>query len=215
MNTCSLLAKYKNGNYTVRLFSDGTKIRFTLDDEFNAMFPESIDIKITNYCDISCLMCHEDSSTKGVHGNLEHPFLDTLVAGTELAIGGGNPLSHPGLLSFLNKMSKQGVICNLTVNQNHFIKNLDYLQSLINDKLIYGLGVSLNNDYKLDELIDFCNKNPGVVIHVIAGVIDMKLLERLYDHGLKLLILGFKEFGRGINYYNDIVRSKITFLKSA
>ena len=96
MNTCSLLAKYKNGNYTVRLFSDGTKIRFTLDDEFNAMFPESIDIKITNYCDISCLMCHEDSSTKGVHGNLEHPFLDTLVAGTELAIGGGNPLSHPG-----------------------------------------------------------------------------------------------------------------------
>ena len=49
----SPIAKYKNGNYYVRLFDDGTKERFTLEDEFIPSFPESIDLKITDYCDVS------------------------------------------------------------------------------------------------------------------------------------------------------------------
>jgi organic radical activating enzyme len=214
MNTCSLLAKYKNGNYQVRLFSDGTKIRFSLEDEFNAVFPESIDVKITNYCDMNCPMCHENSGLDGSHGNLNHPFFDTLVPGTELAIGGGNPLSHPELISFLNRMKNQGIICNLTVNQNHFIKNIEYLQNLIDEKLIYGLGISFFSDFNLDKIVSFCNKNHNTVIHIIAGVIDIDLLEKLYDYDIKILVLGYKEFGRGINYYNDEIMHKIEFLKN-
>lgn len=214
MNTCSLLAKYKNGNYQVRLFSDGTKIRFSLEDEFNAVFPESIDVKITNYCDMNCPMCHENSGLDGSHGNLNHPFFDTLVPGTELAIGGGNPLSHPELISFLNRMKNQGIICNLTVNQNHFIKNIEYLQNLIDEKLIYGLGISFFSDFNLDKIISFCNKNHNTVIHIIAGVIDIELLEKLYDYDIKILVLGYKEFGRGINYYNDEIMHKIESLKN-
>ena len=38
-----LLYKYKNGNYMVRIFEDGTKERYTLEDEFNPTFPERID----------------------------------------------------------------------------------------------------------------------------------------------------------------------------
>lgn len=213
MNTCKLLAKYKNGNYQVRLFSDGTKIRFSLDDEFNAHFPESIDVKITDYCDMNCPMCHENSSIKGSYGNLNHPFFETLVSGTELAIGGGNPLSHPDLISFLKRMKDKGIICNLTVNQNHFIKNKNSLQKLIDDKFIYGLGVSFSNKDYIDEIILFCNKNRNTVIHVIAGIIDMNLLKKLYDHDIKILVLGYKEVGRGLSYYNDEIMYKINFLK--
>lgn len=44
---------YINGNYTVQInLNDGTKIRETEDDEFNASFAENIDIKICDYCDI-------------------------------------------------------------------------------------------------------------------------------------------------------------------
>lgn len=215
MNICNkLLAKYKNGNYVIRLYNDGTKIRFTLDDDFNALFPESIDIKITNYCDMNCPMCHEESNIDGLHGNLDLPFLDTLVAGTELAIGGGNPLSHPELLSFLNRMKEKGIVCNLTVNQNHFIKNIDYLNKLINERLIYGLGISLINDNYLDEILSFCNNNSNTVIHVIAGIVDINLLKCLYDKKLKLLILGYKEYGRGIKYYNDNIKSNIEYLSN-
>ena len=35
----NLLAQYKNGNYEVKLYSDGTKIKQTSDDYFQAEFP--------------------------------------------------------------------------------------------------------------------------------------------------------------------------------
>ena len=94
------------GNYLVKIFKDGSKVRFTLDDYYNPSFPESIDIKITNYCDNNCPMCHEKSSVNGNHGNLDALFLKTLTKGTELAIGGGNPFAHPDLENFLLNIFK-------------------------------------------------------------------------------------------------------------
>lgn len=35
-----LLYYYQNGNYDVKIYSDGTKVRTTEDDEFIAQFPE-------------------------------------------------------------------------------------------------------------------------------------------------------------------------------
>jgi organic radical activating enzyme len=214
MNTYNkLLAKYKNGNYYIKIYEDGTKIRFTLDNEFEPIFPESIDIKITNYCDNNCPMCHENSSTTGNHANLNARFLDTLVSGTELAIGGGNPLSHPQLLDFLNRMKNQGVICNITINQKHFIIYKDYIQKLIDEKLIYGLGISLLDDSNLKDILSFINNNPNTVIHTIAGITNKELLEKLYDNNIKLLILGYKKFGRGITYYSEEVKENINYYK--
>ena len=43
-----LLGRYKNGNFTVTLLSDGTKIRETEEDEFIPAHVESMDIKICN-----------------------------------------------------------------------------------------------------------------------------------------------------------------------
>ena len=43
-----LLGVYKNGNYSVRILSDGTKIRETNDDEFIPSFAENCDVKITD-----------------------------------------------------------------------------------------------------------------------------------------------------------------------
>lgn len=53
------LIEYRNGNYKVEVFEDGTKIR-TLDEgasNFVASFPESIDTKCTNRCDMKCAFC--------------------------------------------------------------------------------------------------------------------------------------------------------------
>ncbi|MCK9470133.1 MAG: polymorphic toxin-type HINT domain-containing protein [Bacilli bacterium] len=71
-----LLGKYKNGNYTVTLFSDGTKIRENDLDHFRADFPESMDLKITNKCDMGCIFCFPpnaklikgDSKSKAIRG---------------------------------------------------------------------------------------------------------------------------------------------------
>lgn len=41
-----ILGSYKNGNFRTAIFEDGTKIRETNDDEFQAAFAENMDIKI-------------------------------------------------------------------------------------------------------------------------------------------------------------------------
>ena len=41
-----LLGRYVNGNVRTTIYSDGTKERFTMDDEFKPAFAENMDIKI-------------------------------------------------------------------------------------------------------------------------------------------------------------------------
>ena len=110
-------------------------------------------------------------------------------------------------------MKNQGVICNVTINQVHFIKYKDYIQRLLDSKLVYGLGISMNDCLYCDEIISFCKKNDSCVIHLIAGIVNEDLFSKLYDNNLKILILGYKEFGRGVKYLSDKISKQIDFLK--
>jgi len=198
-----LIGDYINGNYTVKIFDDGTKVRETNEDEFKAKFPESMDVKITNYCDMNCPMCHEGSTTEGKHGDLLNvDFINTLHPYTELALGGGNPLSHPQLIEFLKICRSKRIIVNMTVNQKHFMNEQEYIQLLIDHKLITSLGVSLTN--VTDEFIKTIQQYPNIVLHIINGMIRIEDLKKLYDKNIKVLILGYKQFRRGIvNYKNN------------
>ena len=191
------IGTYKNGNYCVYMFDDGTKVRVTSEDSFIPDKPESIDIKITDYCDIGCPMCHENSSINGKHADLSNiAFLKTLRPYSELAIGGGNPLSHPHLLGFLEKCKERGIIANMTVNQKHFIENFQLLLELQSRGLVHGIGVSVTSvDSK--GVLSLLSALSNAVVHVINGVIPIDELRKLYDHDLRLLILGYKDFRRG------------------
>ena len=204
-----LIAAYENGNYRVKLFSDGTKVRSTEDDEFICEFPDSIDLKITDYCDLSCPMCHERSSTLGHEGDLCAEFLNTLRPGTEVAIGGGNPLSHTGLIPFLMRMRRRGVICNLTLNGVHLLRSRDTVEELLSSGLIHGLGISVSH-YD-PETVEFAESHENTVLHLINGVYSD--LEALYGRGLKILILGYKRFGRGADFYSDAVEEGISKMR--
>lgn len=197
------IGSYKNGNYTVTIFDDGTKVRKNDLDFFEPVKPESIDIKITNRCDMGCPMCHEDSTTTGEHADIfDIPFFDTLLPYTELAIGGGNPLEHPRLADFLKRCRDGKLIANMTVHQKHFVKQQFYIKLLSGNHLIHGLGVSVTKVD--DELISLLSEYPNAVVHVIAGVITMEELRKLYDHNLKVLILGYKDFRRGVTAHSPI-----------
>lgn len=202
----NILGKYNNGDYSVVMLSDGTKVRYNDKDSFNPIKPESMDLKITNKCygngNGLCAMCHECSSPEGKHGNiLNLPFLDTLLPYTEVAIGGGNPLLHPDLIQFLKGLKARKLIANMTVNQWTFMQSLDCLKSLVDEKLIYGVGVSLTDPN--DKFIEAVKEFPNVVIHVINGIVSRESLQKLANNELKILILGYKEFGRGNEFYVD------------
>ncbi len=148
--------------------------------------------------------CHEDSTTEGKHGDIMNmKFIDTLRPWTELAIGGGNPLSHPQLEDFLQKCKSRNIICNLTVNQKHFVSQYDLVKKLLDNKLIYGLGVSVNSD--ISNIIDKVSSYSNIVLHTICGVMSVDDYRKLYDKNLKVLILGYKHFRRGNDYFSPEV----------
>lgn len=197
-----LLGRYKNGNFVTTILSDGTKIRETKDDEFIPSFAENMDIKICNYCDMGCKFCHEGSSINGKHGDiLNEKFIDTLHPYQEIAIGGGDATSHPDLIPFLQKLKEQKVIANMTVNQIHFEKKHELIKKLVDEKLIYGLGVSLVNPTK--HFIELIKQYPNAVIHVINGVLKPSDIKALENNNLKMLILGYKHLRRGNEYFEE------------
>ena len=208
-----LLSKYKNGNYNVVIFDDGTKIRYNNLDCLIPEFPESMDIKISNYCPFGCRMCHERSTKNGEYGKiLNHSFIKTLHKGTELALGGGAVTYHPDLIPFLQELKEKGIITSITINQREWEETK--IKYLIDNKLIYGLGVSFYefNEEMWNEIL----KYPNVVVHLIAGFHSKEVFEYFANKGAKILILGYKNWGRGEEYYqqhSDSISAKINELK--
>lgn len=194
--------KYKNGNYTVSInLDDGTKIRENDLDNLTPAFAESCDVKITDKCDGGCEFCYMGCTPDGRHGDiLNYKFLDTLHNYQEIAIN-GNDLSHPDLIPFLEKLKEKKIIANMTVNQIHFERCQDMIKDLIDKKLIYGLGISLKEP--TEEFISLVKQYPNAVIHTINGVTTIEDYKALAHNGLKILILGYKELQRGIEYMDN------------
>lgn len=200
------IAKYTNGNTTVTILHDGTKIR-EYEGTPEITHPESIDVKITNFCDMGCSYCHESSTTSGIHADLNKllEVISELPSGVELAIGGGNPLSHPNLIEFLQSLKQKGLIANITVNQGHLKLYQPLLTFLIKEQLIKGVGISITNN-NFNYVKPLLEITDNVVYHLIAGVNKVDIIDKLTEIGYcKVLILGYKYYGFGINHHSKEV----------
>ena len=194
-----VLAKYENGNYRVTLLSNGTKIRETTDPNatvFKPERPETCDLSITDFCDLGCSFCYMGCTEKGKHADIEGSmdFLGSIPAGTEIAIGGGSPILHPGFESLLGYFSARGIISNVTVHKAHVLRYFSRLMTYSNNELLWGIGVSMAS-YDQDAAI-MISHLPHSVFHVIAGIISADDIEKLANFGVPILILGYKNKGR-------------------
>lgn len=206
----NLISTYKNGNYTVKLFSDGTKIRTLPDGEldFRPEFPENIDVKISNKCSIGCEFCHENSTCNGkiLEGLTPNSFHKELVSISK------------------NDKSKTLLYVNDNVNLNDFTESLkagtelaigggalseigdglfDLLRSLnYNRKIICNITINgkelLNDDFFLKLLLytKLEKKNWPVIDSFLNNNLD--IFERYTDGYQENLIHGL-----GISYVND------------
>lgn len=221
----NIISSYINGNYRVYILQDGTKIR--INDEVNLMpsFAESIDCTITTKCNGGCDYCYLGCESSGRHADLKQPIFDSLHEGQELALN-GNDLSHPQLSEFLYRMKNRGVICNITISQKH-LHNYECFHKLAkwsSEKLIYGIGISLTDSSKAVELLSMMHMLPNAVLHVIDGLFSVSDIKALQSAAIqsncelpKLLILGYKQVGKGDNYYKlyeDDIQSNISYLKA-
>lgn len=196
-----LLGQYRNGTYFVSIYNDGTKVRVAPDDVFIPDFAENVDVQTSNRCNNNCSFCYAGCTPDGSFGKLlGWRFLESLHPYTEMALNLNFPVQDD-FIDFLKYLKTKKVIANVTVNQNHFEQHEPYIKSLYEQDLIHGLGVSL-----VKPTVDFINKikcYPDAVIHVINGIVTPWQLDRMSNNGLKLLILGYKDIGRGVDYKSD------------
>lgn len=206
MTTTRLLKEYYNGNL-VQLFENGTKIR-TGNNE--AWYPESIDLKVTDYCDMGCPFCHEKSTVLGKHAKLETviAILNKLPqhGGIELAIGGGNPLSWIFMEEFV-QWAKNKFILNITLHENHLKKLTNTEINLLTS--FAGIGVSVISSKPLSNYIE----HPHLVAHMIAGIHSIDFIKDTLKNNNKALILGYKTYGRGEQFLSEKITSEISRLK--
>lgn len=207
------MPSYKNGNYIVTILSDGTKIRRTNDNEFIPAYSENSDIKITDKCCQLCNFCYEGCTPNGKHGDLfAYHFINTLHPYTEVALN-GNDLDHPDLEKFIEFLKSKKVFTNITVNQKQFFDNYDKLKNWSDNKLVYGIGVSLVKP--IDELIQKMNDIPNTVLHTIVGILSKDDINKLANHNLKVLLLGYKDLQRGVNFHkehNDMIEKNRKYI---
>lgn len=214
--------QYWNGNgYCELNKKNGTMITTVLTDEdFKPEFPLNCDMEISKKCTNGCAFCYAGCTPKGKHANIKkfiknkNSFLYSLHEGTELALNGNEPL-HPDLELLLNFCKERGIVANLTVHENTLLKHKEQIEGWLNNNLLHGIGISPCGYTK--EMIKWCQKHPTAVIHTIAGITTPVNYRTLREKNLKILILGYKDFGRGITYKNDnmanIIKYNIDWLK--
>ena len=225
---------YNNGNYTVKIFYDGTKIKELNDpkffkySEFNTElfkkseieymkpnFPDSIDLKITDFCNNNCEYCYENSGPNGKEADfkyLKNLFTHQIRPYTEVAIGGGNPISYSHIIELLECAKDNNVICNMTLKDADIIKpeNIKLLEEIRDKQLIYGLGISPTNPELLVKAYNLCPLWHKIV-HLILGIHGADYLEEIKTITDKILFLGFKNMGRAIDI--EINHKKIEEIK--
>lgn len=204
-----LLFKVENGNSYVKLYDNGTRLVETKDpdcDHLELDLPLSLDINISNRCSNGCPYCYAgNTSTGNIADLLSMDYLDG-VSGIEIAINIQYPLPE-NFKFWLSKMKDQNIIVNGTINQLDFERDITTLYTMKELKqlgLLHGLGVSFR---KYDETLYKTIKEElgnDVVVHVIVGITPVEDILNLLDDGFKVLILGYKQKNRGIDYFAKV-----------
>ena len=210
-----LIGAYQNGNYKTSIYEDGTKIRENNLDNLTPSFAESIDITITNKCDGLCEFCYMDCNPNKPHAELiknREKLWNSLHPYTELALN-VNDLTHPELDQFLLLLKEKKVIPNITINMRHLKLKYNKIKEFIDNKLVYGVGISYDRNSFDNEMIKMIKSIPNSVIHTIAGILEIEDILKLVNNDFKLLILGYKKKGRGKLFYNDKVKFNLDILR--
>lgn len=180
------------------------------DVEYNkSTYPELVDISITDYCESNCAYCYRGSTTDGKHSEWSH--LTTIIyylhkmGVFEIAIGGGEPTSHPKFVDLLLLCKKYNIVANFTTRNLDWIKNLSWT-TFINAFGAFAYSIeSAKQIFQLHETltsVDFptykCN------IQLVMGVVTkqqfIEIVEACAATNMTLVLLGYKTTHRGSNY---------------
>jgi len=217
-------AKYHSDYNFYTLIDDetGTKIRCSFDID-NKVLPEKgstpdlVDLKITDYCNFGCAFCYQASTVRGNHAPFDKLklYIDALkqLEVLEVAIGGGEPTSHPEFKSILSYIYSNHIIPNFTTKSVAWLEDKELLD-LINH-IVGGIAFSCSNKdelmkYKMVIETSSLDIDKVTFQHVIGSVDEDTTLEfvkkfldvsgKEYFYKAPITFLGYKNTGRGKMY---------------
>lgn len=215
--------KDSNGGYwTLFNKDDGTKMRFSFDDggtrPIKASFPELADVKITDFCPYGCEFCYQGSTVSGTHASMERivEIADRLAKAEvfEVALGGGEPTSHPEFLNVMKAFSERGIRTNFTTRNYALARRADAGEifdlagaiafSVGSERDLDRLAAALLDSPKIDSFFGSFSGKPSIAVQIPMGTTSMeefeKILKRGFALGIQVTLLGYKETGRGVEY---------------
>lgn len=221
--------KMDKGHFILFSQENGNKVRISFDDTSEAYLksttPELVDLKITDYCAKGCRFCYQSSTTKGVHAPFETitKTVDMLakMGVFEIAIGGGEPTTHPRFQDIMIYIRAAGIVPNFTTLNDALPDNPGLMSAA---EMAGGIGVSCLSAKDL-ELVRRIGKNfnrwsgPKVMAQHVLGAVPLdvtgEFLSQAFAARIPVLLLGYKEVGFGKNHVRHDSGEVATFLKLA
>jgi hypothetical protein len=110
--------------------------------------------------------------------------------------------THPQIEELLIFLKRKKILANMTLHEKELLTNYDRIQEWIDKDLLRGIGVSVHSP-SYERVCDFATRNTNTVLHVIVGLIPLETILSYGNKNMKLLILGYKNWGRGAEYYHE------------
>ena len=185
--------------------------------------PLLVDLKITDFCDMGCSFCYQDSRPTGEHAKVDtiSSYFYELAAMKvfEVAIGGGEPTKHPQFAQILRLAKQSGIVPNFTTRNLSWVTDDSeggiVLRTAIKECVgAIAYSVSTPEDVKLfvETLrpIGLAGYGNHSAIHVIPELLDEDTFTAIAREAnrfwIQMTLLGLKRTGRGqyaeANRYN-------------
>lgn len=202
--------EFKESNYRGVWFN-GKTIRIALDPKreiTELKYPEFYDIKCTSYCKGGCVGCYMDSTAKDQHysnivDKVESYFgkMTDNQRPFQVAIGGGEPTSHPDFIDLLE------VFYNLNIQPNYTTNGMYVTDDILQATVKYCGGVALSchshlEKYWKSSTIQYVGAGIKLNFHIVISSVEtvdyfMKIYDAYHDVIDYFVLLPYSEQGRG------------------
>lgn len=188
---------------------------------FKTQVPHIVDVKPSNVCNFGCAFCYENSTPEGSECDPDYflQFIRMLnrVGTYEISIGGGDPsfFWRGRFLDELYRVVKTASRCyiNVTTFNASFARRMMRFFKHYFPERLFGIGFSVHSPKSAETYVELLKVKPPnvqlVAQHVWESVPFEKSIEIMQTlsgvPGAHLLLLGFKETGRGVGYEKSVI----------
>lgn len=182
---------------------NGAKVRLAIGKYTKASRPELVDIKITDYCFFGCDFCYQGSTEQGKHAELsdiQHVISELQKAKVfEVALGGGEPTTHPDFIQILEEFRAANIVPNFTTRNLGWIKrNWD---NIANTAGAFAYSTETVSGLNKAQIMFGDVPKDRINIHYIMGLGSaedfIKFMSHCHELDFRVTLLGYKTVGRG------------------